>query len=82
MTCPAATVCSTYRYEFPNAGNYIQTFNTDIWVYGMLYESKAPPEFYPLAFGEKANELLQQSFHMFREDITKKTTYNSIWYSF
>ena len=38
----------------------------------MLYESKAPPEFYPLAFGEKANELLQQSFHMFREDITKK----------
>ena len=44
----------------------------------MLYESKAPPEFYPLAFGEKANELLQQSFHMSREDITKETC-NSIY---
>lgn len=48
----------------------MQTFDTNIWVLGMVEETSSSPQFFTDEFLEKADEALLTGFGIQREDIT------------
>ena len=55
---------------FSGVEDYLQEIDTDIWVYGMAYESAEAPPFYSDQFEANANRVLVQNFGINREGIT------------
>lgn len=50
--------------------DYLQAFDTNIWVLGMAEETSPAPPFFTDEFLEKADEALSLGFGIKREDIT------------
>ena len=48
----------------------MQTFDTNIWVLGMVEKTSSSPQFFTDEFLEKADEALLTGFGIQREDIT------------
>ena len=50
--------------------DHIQPVSTNLWILGMENESCPVPQFYPLSYKVRANQLLKDKLHMKREQIT------------